>query len=263
MRLRLLSAVQPPSLQRLQGLRMEKTAAERWGRAEKQSTPCICELERALLSFLLVLRRASCQSHSFWEKVAEELFLSQFDKQTVRAKGCIATDEKTSIWRHWNKVEQSQSMIVKDKGFRQLCSLVTWIMLKNSFLLLLQWNRWVLTNMSFNCLFLLPLTELFFNNSDKFSLHFCTGIIKLWDYSPKVWDRVASITCVSKTFLCCSSRSIGSAVVCEQKRGNIGREKQHLLLQQMTEPKKGFCVKSYPFSPVLCSGLIKYGIFSC
>lgn len=146
---------------------------------------------------------------------------------------------------------------------RQLCSMVTRIMLKNSFLLLLQWNHWVLTNTSFNSLFLLPLTELFFNNSDKFSLYFCTGIIELWDYSPKVLDRVASIMSASKTFLCCSSRSRGSAVVCEQKRSNIGRETQHLLLDQMTELKKGLCMKSCPFSPVVCAGLIKNRISSC
>lgn len=49
----------------------------RWGRAKEQWTLCKCELERALLSFLLTLRY-DCQSHSSWEKVAEELVLSLF-----------------------------------------------------------------------------------------------------------------------------------------------------------------------------------------
>lgn len=128
-----LSAVQPPSLQGLQGLRMEKAAAERGGKAGKQWTPCKCELERALLSFLLVVRCTSCQSHSSWEKAAEELFLHQLGKQTGRAEGCIATDWETRIWSHWNKVEQSQRAIVKDTDFRQLCSVVTWMMLKTGF----------------------------------------------------------------------------------------------------------------------------------
>lgn len=180
-----------------------------------------CSLSDVLLVNLTALERK-------WQK--SSFCLSLTNRQSGRAGRCIATDGKTSIWRHWNKIEQSQRAIVKDRDFRQLCSVVAWIMLKNSVLLLLQWNCWVLTNMSLNCLFLLPLTELFFNNSDKFSLHFCTGIIKLRDYSPKVWDHVASIMSVSKTFLCCSSRSIGSAAVCEQKRGNIDREAQHLLL---------------------------------
>lgn len=87
----------------------------------------------AFYSLLNVLLVSLTALERKWQKSSFEFFEPQFDKQSGRAEGCIATDEKTSIWRHWNKVEQSQSPIIKDRDFRLLCSVVTWIMLKNIF----------------------------------------------------------------------------------------------------------------------------------
>lgn len=126
---------QPPSPWRSQVLQAKETAAERWGRAEKQWIPHTGEVDRALLSSLFAFGCVSCPSCSSSVKVKAGLFPSclvrQADSQVGQRGGWLQTKKQIKIWSHCNWVAQSQRLWEMSDSF------VLQLMFKNRFLPLL------------------------------------------------------------------------------------------------------------------------------
>lgn len=110
----------------------------------------------------------------------------QPDSQVVQIK----------VWCHHSQTAQSQRLTVRETSG----SFVLWLMLENRLLPLSYYKCWALTNASFSFPFLLSLTELSLNKSNKFSLG---AAFLYWDnwnlnYSHKLLDSAVSIMSIRK-----------------------------------------------------------------